>query len=246
MKIVAKLLIVAGLSAAPSVGYAMTIEQMTQLRGANLLELRVAEVFTECGLPDAVVDHGMTSSTKRNAQWNDIEMNLSDGDWDLIYGNSHNTETKSPESGWINPNPEKSECFSDYSLVTLFTQGGAGILEIDRERHKTTYTMPENLYRAHKVIGYKVSLITPLPFAEVTSTYGRNHEVVKNDESGRTIRYWVLVESSQMPVTLYAVDFEVNSIDNTYVARRVVTSEYDFVRRKFEEFMEAWNKWGID
>ena len=130
--------------------------------------------------------------------------------------------------------------------MTLFTQGGAGILKIDKKRHKTTYTMPGNLYKAHKVIGYKVTLIKPLPFVKVTSTSGRNHEIVKEDNNNRIIRYWVPVESGQMPVALYAVDFEINNIDNTCVAYRVATSEFDFVRRKFEEYTEMWDKYGID
>jgi len=246
MKTVARLLIVANLSVPPVAGYAMTIEQMTQLRGADLLALRVADIFTKCGLPDVVVDHSTTSSVKQNVQWNNIKMNLSDGDWDLIYRNSRDTETKSPVNGWINPSPAKSQCFLDFSLMTLFTQGGVGILKIDKKLRKITYTIPENLYKAHKVIGYKVSLITPLSFVDITRTYGRNHETVKTEKDIRIIRYWVLVESSQMPVDLHAVDFEINNIDNTCVAFRVATGEYDFVRRKFEEFTQVWERYGID
>jgi len=246
MKRVAKLLLVASLAVPPVAGYAMTIEQMKQLRGADLLELRVDEIFTKCGLPDVVVDHSMSSSIKKNMQWDNIKMNLSDGDWDLHYQTSHDTGTKSPVTGWMNPGPVKSRCFPDHSLMILFTQGGAGILKIDKKLHKTTYTIPEDLYKTHKVIGYMVSLITPLPFVEITKTYGNNHEIVVEDKNSRIIRYWVLVESSQMPVSLYAVDFEINNIDNTCVAYRVATSEYDFVRTKFGEFTQVWEKYGID
>jgi hypothetical protein len=246
MKRIARFLLVASLLVPPGTGYAMTIEQMKQLRGADLLELRVDEIFTKCGLPDVIADHSVSSSLKKDIQWNNIKMNLSDDGWDLLYRNSRDTGTKSPVTGWTNPGPVKSRCFSDFSLVTLFTQGGAGILNIDKKQHKTTYTMPESLYKAHKVIGYKASLITPLSFAEITRTYGRNDETVAKDKNNRIIRYWVLVESSQMPVALYAVDFEINNIDNTCVAYRVVTSEYDFVRSKFEEFTEMWDRYGID
>jgi len=55
---IARLLIVASLAAPPGTGHAMKIEQMKQLRGADLLELRVDELFAKCGLPDVVVDHG--------------------------------------------------------------------------------------------------------------------------------------------------------------------------------------------
>lgn len=246
MKRIANLLIVASLAVPPGTGYAMTIEQMKQLRGADLLELRVDEVFTKCGLPDVVVDNSEKSSVKKNIEWNNIKINLSEGDWDLLYRNSRDTGTNSPVTGWVNPAPVKSRCFPDFSLVTLFTQGGAGVLKIDKELHKTTYEIPEDLFKTHKVIGYKVSLTTPLSFAEITATYGRIDESVERDKNYRTIRYWVLVESSQMPVSLYAVDFEINNIDNTCLAYRVVTSEYDFVRRKFEEFTEMWNRYGID
>jgi len=246
MKCFAKLLIVASLSVPPGTGYTMTIEQMKQLRGADLLDLRADEIFTKCGLPDVVIDHSTSSSINKNIDWNNITMNLSDGDWDLLYRNSRDTEAKSPVNGWINPSPAKSKCFSVFSLVTLFTQGGSGILKIDKKLHKTTYTVPEDLYKTHRMIGYNASLITPLSLVEIIGTYGRNDETVEKDKNSRIIRYWVLVESSQMPVALYAVDFEINNIDNTCVAYRVVNSEYDFVRRKFEEFTEMWERYGID
>jgi len=219
---------------------------MMQLPGATLLELRVAEIFTECGFPHVVIDHSEASSSDINTRWNGIKMNLSDGDWELIYRNNQNTETKKPVNGWINPGPAQSRCFPDFSLMTLLAQGGAGILKIDKKQHKTTYTIPEDSYMAHKVTGYEVSLITPLSFEEITRAYGRNHERVKAEKDIGVFRYWVLVESGQMPVALYAVDFEINNIDNTCTAYRVATIEYDFVSRKFEALTEAWEKYGID
>lgn len=246
MKYIARFLIVASLAVPPGAGHAMTIEQMKKLRGADLLELRVDEMFTKCGLPDVVVDNSDNPVVKNNIEWNNTQMNLSEGDWDLLYRNSHDTGTKSQVTGWINPGPVKSRCFSGVSLVTLFAQGGAGILRIDKEHHKTTYEIPEDLFKTHKVIGYKVSLIMPLSLAEIIGKYGRFDETVEKDKNTRTIRYWVLVESSQMPVSLYAVDFEINNIDNTCVAYRVANSEYDYVRRKFEEFTKLWEKYGID
>jgi hypothetical protein len=246
MKCVAKLLLVASLAVPPGTGYAMTIEQMKQLRGAYLLDLRANEIFTKCGLPDVVVDHSSSSPTKKDIHWNSIKMNLSAGNWDLLYQNYQGAAATGLGNDWINPDPVKSPCFSDFSQVTLFTQGGAGVLKIDKEHHKTTYTIPEDLFKTHKVIGYKISLIKPLSVAEITGEYGRIDETVEKDKNNRIIRYWVLVESSQMPVALYAVDFEINNIDNICVAYRVSTSEFDFVRRRFEEFTKMWDRYGID
>jgi hypothetical protein len=246
MKCVAKLLIVASLAIPPGTGYAMTIEQMKQLRGAYLLDLRADDIFTKCGLPDVVVDHSSSSLTQKDIHWKSIKMNLSAGNWDLLYKNYQGNAATAMENDWINPDPVKSRCFSDLSQVTLFTQGGAGVLKIDKEHHTTTYTIPEDIFKTHKVIGYKISLLKPLTVAEITGEYGRSDETVEKDKNNRIIRYWVLVESSQMPVALYAVDFEINTVDNTCIAYRVATSEFDFVRRKFEEFAEMWEKYGID
>jgi len=246
MKHITKLFILASLFLPPVNGHAMRIEQLKQLRGADLLDVRVSEIFTRCGLPDAVLDRGQSSAIKHDIQWDNISMKLSDGNWDLIYRNSDNPGTGNPVSGWINPAPARSRCFSGLSGVTLFTEGGAGILEIDKVKHKTTYTIPDNLFEAHKVIGTSVSLIAPLSLGEITSTYGRAYETLKNSEQSRIIRYWVLVESSQMPIALYAVEFEINKADNTCRNYRIASSSYDFVSRKFDEFTKAWEKYGID
>lgn len=224
----------------------MTIDQMTQLPGANMLERRVAEVFTECGLPHIVIDHSEAFSDNSGARWNDINMKLSEGNWDLVYRNNPEVETEKPARGWINPGPVRSRCFPDFSRMTLFTQGRVGILKIDKNRHKTTYKIPKDLYMAHKVIGYKVSLITPLSLEKITRTYGKNHEITDPEKNTGILRYWILIESGQLPETLYAVDFEINNIDNTCIAYRVATIEYDFVRRKFETLTKAWEKYGID
>lgn len=246
MKHITWLLILANSFLPPGNGHAMSIEQMKKLRGADMLELRVSEIFTQCGLPDAIIDRGESSSIKSNIQWDNITMKLSDGNWDLLYRNNYDTGNKNPVSGWINPNPAKSPCFPDLSLVTLFTEGGAGILTIDKIKHKTTYIVPENPYKAHKVIGSRVSLTTPISLVEITKTYGRYYDTVNNRNTIKIIRFWIVVESSQMPIALYAVDFEINNVDNTCKNYRIATSNYDFVRRKFEEFSKAWDKYGID
>ena len=246
MKHITKLFILASLFLPPVSGHAMRIEQLKQLRGADLLDVRVSEIFTRCGLPDAVLDRGQSSAIKHTIQWDNISMKLSDGNWDLIYRNGDDPGTDNPGNGWINPHPARSRCFSGLSGVTLFTEGGAGILEIDKVKHKTTYTMPDNLYAAHKVIGSRVSLLTPLSFEHITGTYGRAYEAVNESKNYRIIRYWVLVESSQMPIALYAVDFEISNADNTCRNYRIANSNYDFVSRKFEEYTNAWDKYGID
>lgn len=243
---VAGFLIVAGVSFPLSVGYAMTLSHMKALRGADLLELRVVEVFARCGLPDAVIDHGTKPTTQKDAHWNGVAMKLSDGHWDLLYGGGGGTETKELARGWNNPNPTSSDCFADGSRARLFTQGGAGILTIDRKRHKTTYAVPENPFKAHKVIGYEMSFVAPVPFLDVVRRYGKHYDTVQTNEHSRTVRYWVTVESSQMPVAVYAIDFEISNSDDTCVAYRVATGEYEFVRRKLEALTQAWERYGID
>ena len=246
MKPVGRLLTVVSLCVLTGSSYAMTIERMKMLRGTDLLELRVADIFSRCGLPDAIIDRGMNTSTSRDIQWKNIKMQLSDGSWDLRYGNGDDSRPINVEKGWINPSPAESACFSGLSHVTLFSQGRAGILTIDKKRRKTTYVIPNDLLIGQKVIGYEASLTAPWPFEEWMNTFGRGYETVQENMSSQIIRYWVVVESGQMPIAVYAVDLEIDRVRGACVAYRVATSDYDFVRLKFHELTKAWEKYGID
>jgi hypothetical protein len=96
------------------------------------------------------------------------------------------------------------------------------------------------------VIGIEITLAKPLSSEDIIGSYGKGYDMVENHKNGKTIRYWVLEESGQMPISLHAVDFEFNQDDKTCNYYRIATSHFDFVQRKFEELADTWNKYGID
>ena len=225
----------------------MTIDQVKSLPGAQLLGQRVAEVFSQCGLPGLILDRGSSTSTRGHAKWNDLTMDLSDGPWSVGYEDSGENRSGVFADGWINPRPMKSKCFSALRRVTLFAQGGVGIVKVDRQRRKTTYEMPDDLFQAHKVIGYEAFPMVGLSFVEIEKTFGRNYEILQQKDNHKIVRYWVIVESGQMPTAAYAVDFEISGVDEAVSSVfRVATSDCDFVRRKLRDFIDVWEKYGID
>ena len=245
-KHVVKFLIAAGCFLFPFNGHAMTVEHMKGLRGADMLGLRVDEIFTNCGLPEAIVDKGDTSANKKKIRWGNAKMELSDGNWELIYQNNRNEKIMRPANGWTNPNPAQSKCFSGLSRVILYTQGGIGIVKINKQMHKTTYSIPRSLYKSHVVIGLKVYLHTPISVAEIIRKYGVSYDVVESNKNLKIIRFWVDVEVSLMPTDLYAVDFEITNVNNTSVAYMIATTNFDFVLERHKMLMEQWEKYGID
>ena len=245
-KHVAKLLIAVGFFIFPFNGHAMTVEQMKGLKGADMLGLRVDEIFTNCGLPEAIVDKGDNSANKKKILWGNVKMELSDGNWEIIYQNNRNEKIMRPANGWTNPNPAQSKCFSGLSRVILYTQGGIGIVKINKQMHKTTYSIPRSLYKSHVVIGLKVYLHTPISVAEIIRKYGVSYDVVESNKNLKIIRFWVDVEVSLMPTDLYAVDFEITNVNNTSVAYMIATTNFDFVLERHKMLMEQWEKYGID
>lgn len=223
----------------------MTIEQVLQLPGANMLQLRVADVLTQCGLPAAIDDHAGASADKKSLRWAQTEMRLSDGDWDLSYHNASSQRISENVPGWVNPNISTTDCFPGVSDVRLFTKAGVGVLKIDRRLHTTTYSPAATPYQGHKVKGYRAVFALPMAATKITSRYGGQYETLAAENNGRLIRYWVLVESGQMPIALYAVDFkfDMNDVCEFY---QVSGSDYGFVEKKFVEFNRVWERYGID
>ena len=244
---VARLLMIAGLCVEMGIVCAMTMDQVHSLPGAEeVLGQRLSDVFAQCGLPDLIVDRGLSTSKKKPAKWHNVTMHLSDGAWSVTYENGGQSRNRSLVNGWINPHPLKSKCFSALRRVTLFVQGGSGILTVDRQRRKTTYEVPDDLFVAHKVIGYEAVPMVGLSFLEIEKTFGKSYEVIQQKDQYKILRYWIIVESGQMPIAAYAVDFEISGTGGTCSAFRVATTDCDFVRHRLRDFTDAWEKFGID
>lgn len=227
--------------------HSMTFEQMKELKGTEMIDLRVSDVLGAYGLPAVIVDHGNKSfATKKNIRWTDAEMRLSGDDWDLIYQKKIQADAGTSSNGWVNPNPIMPARFSGLLKVVLSSQGRNGFIEFDKRLKKTIYKIPSNRYKAHKITGVRVELSTPIPVAEITRKYGTHYDIVVNQNKYSAIRYWVLVQNGLMPVSLYAVDFEIDNTGNASFAYSVATNSFGFVQKKFETFHKEWEEFNRD
>lgn len=230
----------------PCTGHSMTLEQMKKMKGAEMIDLRVSDVFSAYGLPAVITDHGdKINATKKTIRWANEEMRLSDDDWDLVYRNEYKIETASKLNGWANPDPVMPARFSGLLKVVFSSQGRNGFIEFDKRLKKTIYKIPANRYKAHKITGVRVELGDPIPVTEITKKYGMHHDIVVN-QNRNVLRYWVLVQNGLMPVSLYAVDFEVNNTGDASSAYSIANNSFGFVQKKFEAFHKEWEEFNRD
>ena len=104
----------------------------------------------------------------------------------------------------------------------------------------TTYQVPKDLFKAHKVVGTEVTLKRRIPVSRLVGNYGQPDEILKKPGGKDNFRYWVVTLRGRMPESLYAVDFEIdNSTCKTYVIR---TSDVDFVQQHLESLVRQWEK----
>lgn len=222
----------------------MSIKQMEGLNGARLLDKRLDEVFAACGLPAAIGDHGKGLTVERAAAWKGTKMNLTDEGWDVAYGRAQGG--KPAPNGWTNPRPADSPCTTGLAGLVLYNEGRVGFVKIDRAARKTTYTIPDDPYKAHKVIGLMAYLPAEIPVTEVAAKYGAEYENTTDEDDNKVLRYWVLVREGLLPVYLYAVDFHRSKSGQTVNAYAIRNKSFEFVAKKFRKFEEQWERWFFD
>lgn len=235
----------------PCKAYAMNLEEMNELIGADMLGARVNDLIKTYGIPAAIIDRENGAAKKKRIRWKKIKMNLTDGDWDVIYETRSGTpKSASVKKGWINPKAAMPTGFKTASRVVFFTSGRAGYLEIkqiDKDTRKTTYTIPKDIFKAHLITGVKVRPGKPLRVKEIIKKYGRYDESVVDKKNGQKfLRYWVLVEIDVMPSHIFAVDFEINKKEDSSFAYKISTQKFDFVEKKFQEYYKDWEKFVMD
>lgn len=223
-------------------GAAMKLEQMKLLKGAEHLESTVDALLSNCGVPAAIVDHGPTKGAKQSTNWHGMKMRLSAFDWDIVYGVAPRKLPKS--EGWTNSDQSNNRCISGLSQLLFAAKGHVGVLTVTKKPNDigyiTTYTEPKSLYKAHKVIGAKASLLKSLPVSTLIGRYGQPDELVKRHGSRDGYRYWVLTLRETRPETLHAVDFEIdNDASKTYV---ISTSGTDFVQQQLDLLLKKWER----
>ncbi len=221
---------------------AMTPDQMTALKGAAQLETTVDELFRNCGLPAAVVDHGQTDSAKQAIYWQGVEMRLSSMDWDAAYRERPREHVET--GGWVNTGKIDSRCTSGLSGLLFHSKGDVGVLTLTKKAqgfgYITTYSVSKDLFKAHKVIGVKATLARSRPAAALAGRYGQPDEVLSQAGIKTRFRYWVLTLRENRPETLHAVDFEIDN--GTYRNYEISSSSNDFVRQRLEALLRKWER----
>ncbi len=221
---------------------AMTPEQMKSLKGAAQLEITVDQLFRRCGLAEAIVNHGSAVNAKQGINWRGVAMRLSATDWDAVYG----TGQRKPGTaeGWFNQGKADVRCTSGLTRLLFHANGNVGFVTVTKKTqgfgYITTYQVPKDLFKAHKVVGAEVTLKRSIPVSTLAGCYGQPDEVIKQPGANENFRYWVVTLRGQKPESLYAVDFEIeNSASKTYVIR---TSGVDFVQRRLELLVREWER----
>lgn len=221
---------------------AMTLDQMKSLKGASRLEITVDRLFQDCGLASAIVDHGPADNAKQGINWRGVAMRLSATDWDVVYV----TGQRKPGTaeGWFNRGKADTRCTSGLTQLLIHTKGQVGVLTVTKKTqglgYITTYDIPKDLYKAHKVVGVEATLTRSLPVSTLAGRYGQPDEVIKQPGIRGRFRYWVVTLHGHRPETLYAVDFEID--DNTCKTYSISTSDADFVQQRFESLLRQWER----
>ena len=229
---------------AMSGSHAMEVEQMKSLAGASLLDLRVDALFEQCGLPSTIVD-ALDAPKERNLlHWKQQEMKLSPRMWTIHY--SHEGLTASANAAWRNSQRPDATCLAGIASLVLDAKGESGILSVrkrvDDEGYITSYTVPDNLYTAHQIVSVTTKLKRGIPTTNIAKLYGAPSQIFKLDADVSTYRYWVVKRDGKMPLSAYAVDFEVRNSTRQCTRYVAYSSGVEFVQEKLDAMVREWQK----
>jgi len=232
------------LLAAPIISQAMDLARMRSLAGASLLDLRVDALFKQCGLPSVIVDTADDPKERKTLHWNRVDMTLSSKNWEIHY--SRKEPAAGSAIGWRNPTTPEATCLANLAILVLDTKGESGILSVkkrdDDQGYITTYKVPDNLYAAHQVVGITATLERSMPSSELAKAYGPPTEIIKREGGISIHRYWVVHRDGKMPLSAYAVDFEVNNMSKTCDRYAAYASGVKFVQDKLDALIHQWEK----
>lgn len=224
--------------------HAMSVEQMRMLAGAAVLDVRVDAALKDCGLPSFIADTGDVSRQRQTLRWGKTEMKLSSTQWEIVY--SRHRGAANHGNGWLNPGPGAVTCLAGLSGLVLHAKGDAGFLSVkkrpDSKGYLTTYHVPDDLYAAHQVIGLTGSWKQGMPVSTMEERYGTPDEIPDGDGGVRHYRYWVVVKQKEMPVSVYAVDFEVPGAQRVCTDYSIHANGFGFVQEKLDALQRQWER----
>ncbi len=237
--VLALVLILAGFSAPV---HAMTLMQLRELKGFDLISSRVDAILTDYGMPAAIIDHGtMAQKTSKDAKWGAYTLNLTDDDWTLVYS-GESREATGP-GRWINPEPSMPAKFSGLKALSLLTYGNArGVIQKDRRSNRMIPGLPANVFQTHHV--YQVTAVLPAGSSseKIVEKYGKEYEGTTNAGRQHVLRYWVKgYRTRRVPPNLYAVDFELKE-DGSVDTYTITGVRVDEATEKLNRMIDRFNR----
>lgn len=230
----------------PHSAMAMTIKQMRVLAGTGLLDLRVGTALHDCGLPSAILDSKAVSPGAHEIHWQDVKMQLSPGDWKMIYRRWQDVALHG--SGWINQESGSVACLGNLSELIVHAKDNVGYLSVKKKAdnqfgYRTTYRIPRDPYTAHQVIGITGRWEKGMPIAKIRKQYGKPDEILDKGDGIKYYRYWIVVKNKEwMPIYLYAVDFEVTDTKKTCTTYAIQSNGAGFVQDKLDAMERQWER----
>jgi hypothetical protein len=222
--------------------FAMKEGQVQTLPGSALLDLRVDAVLQQCGLPALIEDSAAPTTPRQQLQWGAIPMKLSTQAWSLYYSRDHVANTA---AAWRNTQAGSVDCLTGLSQLVVTTQGEAGFLTVkkrpDNNGYITTYTVPDDLFNAHKVVGILGHWAQGKTAADIRATYGKPDEILQMAEGNR-YRYWIVKRDNKMPLSVLAVDFDISGPAHSCKKFAVYTTGTEFVQQKFDALTDEWQR----
>lgn len=212
---------------------------MQELLGIGMIDARMSTVFDTHGLPSEIVSSEQATQFSSPARWGGTEMTLPEGDWQVSYGTSH-SQDKAQGPMWRNPNPDLFPQLEGVSRIVLYAKANVGTITLRRYPLKTTYDVPKDPLLSHKVTGVRVEYRDPILLAAIVACYGSQYDSVEDESNVRLIRYWVLRREGDVPLSLFAVDFELNVAGDAVIASVASSTEKDFVRNKLQVYFDKW------
>ncbi len=217
-------------------------EQVAALPGATLLDMRVDAVFQTCGLPATIEDSADSKTKRQELRWGTTPMQLSAQAWTLRYSRVPVTKAS---AAWRHSQSGSVDCLAGLSALVVTTKGEAGFLTVkkrpDNNGYITTYTVPEDLFNAHQVVGMTGHWQQARTATEIRASYGEPDEVLETADGSR-YRYWSVKRENKMPLSALAVDFDITGPAHACRTFAVHTTGVEFVQKKLDALIQQWER----
>lgn len=226
----------------PILSGALDLKQMREIEGVGMIGAQMKSVFDTYGLPAEIGVQKPDSSRQLSTMaWHGTLLRVPGGDWEVIY-DREDGRRDGARSIWHNPHRNMPPRLGELARLVLQAKGNVGRMTVRRFPQKTTYDVPTDPLQAHQVISVRAEYRTPIPVVAITARYGNIYDTVTDQSPVQLMRYWVLRKEGDVPLALYAVDFELNAKGDAVRACIANGTEAEFVLKKFQNYYDRWEE----